>query len=92
MHISVIDLLIFGFIRDANIFRACDPSSRFIHNPLIRWAIEFSREKYDIATPAEDDTDMVGAVYPRGCGIMRISTPVSDKIETGFWEFENVGF
>jgi hypothetical protein len=92
MHISVIKLLIFGFIRDANVFRACDPSSRLTHNPLIRRAIEFGREKYDIATSAEDDTDMVGAVYLGGCRIMRMSTPASDKIETGFGKLENVGF
>jgi hypothetical protein len=41
---------------------------------------------------AEDGTDMVGALYFGGRGIMRISTPASDKIETGFWKIENVGF
>ena len=92
MHIRVIELLIFGFIRNANIFRACDPSSRPTHNPLIRRAIELSRKEYYIATLAENDTDMVRAVYLGGCGIMRISTPVSDKIETGFGELKNVGF
>ena len=92
MQISVIELLIFGFIRDENFFSVCDPSSRLTHNLLTRWAIEFSREKYGIATPAEDDTDMVGALYLGGCGIMRIATPASDKIETGFWKLENVGF
>jgi len=92
MHISVIELLIFDFIRDANVFRACDRSSRLTHNPLVRRAVEFSREKYDIAMLAEDDTDMVRAVYVGGCGIMCISTPAFDKIEPGFWELENVGF
>lgn len=92
MHISVLELPVFGFIHDADFFRACDPGSRLTHNPLVRRAIEFSCEKYRVATSAENDTDMVGALYLGRWGIMRISTPASHKIETGFWQLENVGF
>jgi hypothetical protein len=90
VEIDVVEVLVLTFIRDQDLLTVNDRSSRFIQNMLIRWRIQFTREKYDTTTPDEDDTDMVGTFHIGGL-CTRISTPVSDEIKASFWKLKNVG-
>lgn len=91
VEVDVVEILILSFIRDENLSTVNDRNCSFIQDPLIRWRIQFTREKYGTTMPAEDDTDMVGSFdIGRPC-IMRMSTPVPDEIEAGFWKLKDVG-
>ncbi|MGB6563051.1 MAG: hypothetical protein WBE69_10645, partial [Candidatus Binataceae bacterium] len=88
--VYIVEILVFSFIRDEDLPAVNDRSFRFIQDLLIRWRIQFTREKYGITAPAEDDTDVVGTFHiGRLC--VRMSTPDSDEIEAGLWKLKNVG-
>ena len=89
VEVDVVEILILSFIRDENLSTVNDHNCSFIQDPLIRWRIQFTREKYGTTMPAEDDTDMVGSFDIGRPGIIRMSTPVPDEIES--WLLEAQG-
>jgi hypothetical protein len=63
VEVYIVEILVLSFIRDEDLPAVNDRSFRSIQDLLIRWRIQFTREKYGITAPAEDDTYMVGTFH-----------------------------